>query len=87
MNKHVATIVPFRRPIESMERWQIVKTMSEHLVADILHSGLDTSNDIDVISCLLNTPDRFHHRVVLDHMDDALAEAKQILIAKEMGEG
>jgi hypothetical protein len=56
-------------------------------VAAILHDGLDSSSDIDVISCLLNTPDRFHHRVVLDHMDSAMAEAKQILIAKELGEG
>jgi hypothetical protein len=86
MNKHVASVVPFRRPLESMRRDEIVDCMASHLVAAILHDGLDTSSDRDVIHCLLNTPERFQSRVVLNHFDDALAEAKQILIAKEMGE-
>jgi len=84
MNQNVVT--PFRRPIDGLAGWEIEKIMAAHLVAAILHDGLDSSSDIDVISCLLNTPDRFHHRVVLDHMDSAMAEAKQILIAKEIGE-
>jgi hypothetical protein len=84
MNHHAVT--PFRRPIDSLKGWEIEKIMASHLVAAVIADGLDTSNDIDVISCLLNTPDRFHHRVVLDHMDSAMVEAKQILIAKEMGE-
>ncbi|MGY3609899.1 MULTISPECIES: hypothetical protein [unclassified Bradyrhizobium] len=86
MNKHVASVVPFRRPLESMSRAEIVDCMAAHLVAAILHDGLDTSSDVDVIECLLSTPERFQSRVVLNHFDDALAEAKQILIAKEMGD-
>ncbi|MBR1193208.1 hypothetical protein [Bradyrhizobium sp. AUGA SZCCT0160] len=88
MNKHVAseTVVPFRRPLEAVPRWEIVKVMSEYLIAAILHDGLDTSSDIDVIECLLSTPERFQSRVVLNHLDDALYEAKQQLIARELGD-
>lgn len=81
-----ASVIPFRKPLEAMRRDEIVDCMALHLVAAILHGGLDTSSDIEVIDCLLNTPERFQSRIVLDHFDDALAEAKQILIAKEMGE-
>lgn len=80
------TVVPFRRPLESFRRDEIVDMMAMHLVAAILHDGLDTARDQDVIECLLNTPERFQWRVVHNHMDDAVAEAKQILIAKEMGD-
>jgi len=83
MNKHV--VVQFRQPLD-LRRDQIVDVMAGYLVAAILTDGLDTSSDVDVISCLMNTPERFQSRVVLNHMDDALAEAKQTLIAKEMGE-
>lgn len=67
-------------------RDDIVRRMAEHLVAAILHDGLNTSSDIDVITTLYNSPERFPSRTVLDHMDDALYEAKQTLIAREMGE-
>lgn len=77
MNKHV----PFRK---DMRRDEIVDCMAAHLVAAILHDGLDTSSDIDVIQTLLNLPERFNHRVVLNHMDSALYEAKQVLIQREM---
>ena len=89
MNKHVATktVVPFRKPLEAIPRHEIVSSMSGYLVASILHNGLDSSSDMDIIQCLLDTPERYQSRVVLDHMDDAKAEALQILIAKEMGEG
>ena len=87
MNQHVATVVPFRRPLEAMDRAEIVQNMAEHLVAAILHDRLDTSSDIDVIECLLHTPERYQSRVVLNHMDDALADAKQTLIAMEISEG
>jgi hypothetical protein len=86
MNQHVASIVPFRKPLEALRRDEIVDCMASHLVAAILHAGLDTSSDIDVIQTLLNTPERFQSRIVLNHLDDALAEAKQQLIAREMGE-
>jgi hypothetical protein len=86
VNKHVASVVPFRRPLEALDRDEIIKSMAEHLVAAILHDRLDTSSDIDVIDCLLHTPERFQSRVVLNHMDDALVEAKQTLIAMEMSQ-
>ena len=86
MNKHIQTVAPFRRPLEAIPRDEIVKSMAEHLVAAILTDGLDTSRDIDVIETLLNTPERYQSRVVLNHLDDALLEANQILIAREMSE-
>lgn len=86
MNKH-ASIVPFRRPLEALAREEIVKVMAEHLVAAILHDRLNTASDSDVITCLLNTPERFQSRVVLNHMDDALVAAKQQLVEIEMAEG
>lgn len=88
MNQHVTTssVVPFRKPLQDMRRDEIVDVMAAHLVAAILHDSLDTSSDIDVIQTLLNTPERFQSRIVLNHMDDALYEAKQILIAKEIGD-
>ena len=70
--------------IEMQPRSATVKEMAEHLVAAILHGGLDTSNDVDVIECLRCAPPRYHYRKVLDHMDVAMVEAKQILIAAEM---
>jgi hypothetical protein len=72
--------------LAAARRDDIVKRMAEHLVAAILHDGLNTSSDVDVITTLYNTPERFPSRVVLDHMDDAMHEAKQTLIAREMGD-
>lgn len=79
-----SSVVPFRRPLEAMDRADIVKIMAEHLVAAILHNHLDTSSDIDVIQCLLDTPERFQSRTVLNHLDDALYAAKQELLAMEI---
>lgn len=73
--------------LQLAHREEVVKCMSQHLVAAVLHDGLNTASDIDVIQCLLNTPERFQSRVVLNHLDDALFECKQILIAKEIGAG
>ncbi len=84
MTLHIATVDG--RAVSLLDRDDIVKRMAEHLVAAILHDALDTSSDIDVIQCLLDTPDRFQSRVVLNHMDDALFEAKQVLIAREIGD-
>ena len=86
MNQHLATVTPFRKPIQGMERDEIVKIMAAHLVAAILHNSLDTSRPQDVIQTLLSTPERFQSRVVLNHMDDALYEADQTLIAMKMRE-
>lgn len=72
--------------IQLAHREQVIKCMSEHLVAAVLH-GLNTSSDIDVIQCLLDTPERFNHRAVLDNMDDAMIAAKLMLIQMEMTGG
>ncbi|MDB5550638.1 MAG: hypothetical protein JWL86_622 [Rhizobium sp.] len=68
----------------AIDRAATVKQMAEHLVAAILHDSLDTSSDVDVIECLRTTPELYHYRIVLDHMDDAMAEAKQTLVAMEI---
>jgi hypothetical protein len=78
----------------------LVKEMADHLVAAVVE-GLSTANTMDVFKCLYDSPDRYHHRVVNDYMDDALALAKTILdemyqaryerqhaaVAAEMSEG
>lgn len=86
MNHPLRTIVPFRKPLEAFTRDEIVKNMAEHLVAAILHGNLDTDSAGDVIECLLSTPERYRSRVVRDHMDEALAEADQMIIAREISE-
>lgn len=73
-----------RNDAGNIDRAATVKQMAEHLVAGILHGSLDTSSEIDVIEYLLDAPDMYHSRTILDHLDDALLEAKQILIAVEM---
>lgn len=82
MNQH--TVIPFRKPLEAFRRDEIVDCMAGHLVAAILCGNLDTSSGCDVIQVLRETPERFNWRTIHDHMDDALAEAKQLLIAKEI---
>jgi hypothetical protein len=88
MNKHSEPL-QFRRstPSERLalaSRDEIVNAMAGYLVAAVLHNGLDTSRDIDVIQTLLDTPERFQSRVVLNHFDAAMYVAKQQLIAMEM---
>jgi hypothetical protein len=68
----------------AVDRAATVKQMAEHLVAAILHDSLDTSSDVDVIECLRHTPELYHWRLVLDHLDDALYLAKMTLVAREM---
>jgi hypothetical protein len=63
----------------------LVREMSDHLVAGV-YGGLNTANAQDVISYLWHAPQRYHHRLVLDHMDAALYLCKQTLIAAEMSE-
>jgi hypothetical protein len=64
----------------------LVREMADTLVAGI-YGGLNTANDQDIISYLWNAPQRYHHRLVLDHMDAALYIAKQTMIAAEMSVG
>jgi hypothetical protein len=87
MTLHIATVdgrPAMRKPDGNLDREAIVKRMAEHIVAGVLHARLDTSCEQDIIRLLYDAPDRFHYRIVLDHMDDALFEAKQSLIAMEV---
>jgi hypothetical protein len=89
MNQIVRLVGPRSFPSERLAaaaRDALVREMADHLVAAI-YSGLNTANDQDVISYLWNAPQRYHHRVVLDHMDGALYLAKQTMIAAEMSVG
>jgi hypothetical protein len=89
MNRIVRLVPPRSFPSERLAtaaRDCLVREMAEHLVAAV-HGGLDTSCDQDVIAYLYNAPQRYHHRLILDHMDDALYLAKQDLIAAEMSRG
>jgi hypothetical protein len=89
MTRHVASVVPFRtlpaEPLVDATREALIQEMANHLYAGAL-GGLNTANDQDVISYLWNAPQRNHHRLVLDHMDDAMYLAKQMLVAAEMSE-
>lgn len=71
-------------PVASREA--LVEEMGNHIVAGVA-GGLNTASDQDIIAYLYNAPQRYHHRLILDHMDDALYLAKQTLIAAEMSEG
>lgn len=68
----------------AIDRAATIKQMADHLVGAIMYEGLDTSSDSDVIAYLYDAPDRYHHRVVLDHYEDAVAAAKQTLVMQEM---
>lgn len=87
MNKHVASVIPFRRPLEALDRSEIVKSMAEHLAAAVIADHLDLASEIDVIDTLWRAPEQWQSRVILNHLDDALLEARQILIAGEMSRG
>jgi hypothetical protein len=90
MNKHVASVIPFRtlpeKPLPVATHDALIQEMANHLYAGVL-GGLNTANDQDVISYLWNAPQRYHHRLVLDHMDAAMYIAKQMLVAAEMSNG
>lgn len=68
---------------ERPERERLVAEMAAHLVAGIL-GGLNSASDIDVIDYLWRVEQRYPSRVILNHMEDAMLEAKQQLIAMEM---
>lgn len=89
MNRHVASVIPIRAlPSERLAdaaRDALVQEMANHIYAGVL-GGLNTANDHDVISYLWNAPQRYHHRLVLDHMDAAKYLALQMNIAVEISE-
>lgn len=72
--------------IQIGDRDATVTCMAEHLVAAVLTDGLDLENDVDVIATLYHTPERFSASVVALMADFAVVEAKQIIIAKQMGD-
>jgi len=86
MNQHVATVVPFRadQAIAAGDRPAIVKAMAEHLAAAVIADRLDLSNDIDVIDSLWRCGQQWQSRVILNHLDEALFECRQILVAAEL---
>lgn len=90
MNRIVHIMPPPRSfPSERLAeaaRDALVREMADTLVAGI-YGGLNTSDDKAVISYLWNAPQRYHHRLILDHLDSALYLAKQTLIAAEMSNG
>jgi hypothetical protein len=84
VNKHVplSTVVPFRAPPAAREA--LVREMAMHLIAGTTE-GLDLSSDFDVIRYLKNTAEAYPARVITAHMDDAVMESKQIIIAAVFG--
>ena len=86
MSNLLAPIEMRRQKVPFASHDDLIKEMADHIVAGVA-GGLCTSNDRDVIACLWNAPQRYHHRLILDHLDAALFEAKQILIAAEMSDG
>lgn len=89
MNRIVHLVPPRSFPSERLANAAhdaLVREMADTLVAGI-YGGLNTADDIAVISYLWNAPQRYHHRLVLDNLDRALYEAKQTMIAAEMSVG
>lgn len=85
MNKIVSIVRPRSLPSERLQSAHdmLVQEMANHIFAGVL-GGLNTANDQDVIAYLWNAPQRYHHRLVLDHMDSARYLAKEMLVAAEM---
>jgi hypothetical protein len=63
---------------DTVHRDALVREMAHHICAGV-SCGLNTVNDQDVIACLWNAPQRYHHRLILDNLDESLALAKEIL--------
>jgi hypothetical protein len=90
MTLHIAAInglhvLPAER-LQLVSREATVQQMASHLLAGIT-AGLDLSSDFDVIRYLTNTPERYRAAVVSSHMDAAIYEARQVLVAATMGRG
>lgn len=88
MIHHHTSFVPFDRLMTSAlpPNAEIIKQMARSLVACVIGDGLDLGDDIDVIECIRNACPQYRCRQILDHLDDALLEARQILIAASMTE-
>lgn len=89
MTIHIATIngvhmLPEERQ-QIIAREDIVQEMARHLLAGITE-GLDLSSDFDVIRYLKSTPEAYRARVITSHMDAAIYEARQVLVAAIVGQ-
>lgn len=85
MNLHIATLnglhVSPEAHREITDRERVVQEMAMHLIAGMT-VGLDLSSDFDVIRYLKNcTPQCYRVKVITAHMDAAIYEARQIVIA------
>lgn len=69
--------------LANMDPALLVQELANHLYAGIL-GGLNTSRDQDVIAYLYDAPQRYHYRLILNHYDAALYEAKQMMVAAEI---
>lgn len=70
-------------PLADAQQAALIQEMANQLFAGIL-GGLNTANDQEVIAYLYDAPQRYHYRLILNHYDRALYEAKQMLIAAEI---
>lgn len=88
MNQHVASIIAFPvpqpAPVVLPERETLIHDMAMHLIAGMTE-GLDLSSDFDVIRYLKNTTEAYRASVITSHMDEAIYEARQTVIAAIFG--
>lgn len=86
MNKHIASVIPFRPRARSLRRDEIIDCMAGHLMAAVLHGGLDVMNERDCIMCLMDAPERYRLVFVCALLPEAMYELDQRIIARSMGE-
>jgi hypothetical protein len=78
---HLATFPSERE--RRMEHERIVSEMAAHLVAGY-SGGLDFGDDVDVIEYLRHTPEQYRCRAIINHLDDAVVAARQMIVTAEM---
>ncbi|MGY3607630.1 MULTISPECIES: hypothetical protein [unclassified Bradyrhizobium] len=81
MTVRLATLdgAPVNFPVPT-NRADIIKQMADHILAGIT-VGLDVTSDYDVIRYLKNTPEAYPAKVITAHMDEAIYQARQTLVA------
>lgn len=91
MNHHHTSFVPVadlmsRRDVLEGPS-EIVKEMAECLAAGVMFAKLDLDDDIDVIEAIRAGLPHYRWKMFKNHIDDAIAECRQILNATAMTEG
>jgi hypothetical protein len=90
MTVHIATVDGARLPTSAeafdATRQATVTQMANHLLAGVT-AGLDLSSDFDVIRYLKDTPECYRAAVITSLMDDAIDEARHVLVAAIMERG